>query len=117
MFIARLQRTASHANNGRVRDGSRERGVYNRTFIKPVLSAGTLEHLAAETQGDIEKYDILSGLCGCRGPSGEALGSRHPSRSEYLLVLAYLTILLIPQTHFVLHIFLLFCHDNKRVQQ
>lgn len=81
-FISQLHQTVPQTNGG-MGGGAREEweGIQSN-FYKACLSAGTLEHVAAEKpKGDIEKYDILSGLHGCRDPSGEAsFREREPAR-------------------------------------
>jgi len=88
-------------------------GVLQSNFYKARLSAGTPDRLAAEEP----KGNILSGLDGCRSPAGRALwggggrGFLFQERESARFGFSD------QQTHFVLHIFCCFCHDNKRVQQ
>lgn len=78
-------------------------------FYKACLSAGTLEHFAAEDPEETEKtMTFLADYMGAGIPLG-----KHPSRSKYPLVLAFLTAPLIQQTHFVLHIFCCFAITTR----
>lgn len=81
IFISLLQQTVPQTNKGKGQERS-GRGLQSN-FYKACQSAGTLEHVAAEKpKGNIEKYDILSGLHGCRDPGGgeASFREREPAR-------------------------------------
>lgn len=82
-------------------------------FYKACLSAGTLEHFCCRgSRGNIENYDILSGLHGCRDPSREAsFQEQVPARFGFSYRPSH------PANTLCASYFLLFCHHNKRVQQ
>lgn len=104
IFISQLQQTVPQMNIGR---GTRE-GLQSN-FYKACLSAGT-----RETKENIEKYDILSGLHGCRDP-GQAEASfreREPARFGFFRPPPSQTANTLCASYF-----LLFGHHNKRVQQ
>lgn len=72
-LISQLQQTIPRTNGqgGRGSEGGAV-GVQSN-FRKACLSAGDVERShAEETEGDIEKYDILSGPHGCKDHDGEA---------------------------------------------
>lgn len=80
-FISQLQQTAPQTNK---EDEERSGRSYNQTFIKPVCLSvcwHTGTFCCRESKGNIEKYDILSGLRGCRDPSEEvSFREREPAR-------------------------------------
>lgn len=65
---------AANSSSDKQREGTREEleGLQSN-FYKASLSAGKLQHITAEKkEGNKEKYDILSGLHGCKDRGAEA---------------------------------------------